>query len=257
MPATSKSTNVPTSKGATGDVVLLPATPDVWDQEPQSAGQCVRACVRACVRVCVREADMLGLSTRRRVRDFVAQPCSPPREQQRAPHRGSEYRASTPCGDGPALVGLQGPDGATSSTRHGRASVRKGFRAQGVHKGTHGELKSGTQSVLKVVKGAPPWYARHSTVLREAHTRRHTCVAQTRTRECTHTQMNTHTHARTPNAHTGLRACTPRRAHAHPRRHAHEDSHTHTHKHTHTHTCKRTQTQMRTLSSRETCNSVQ
>jgi hypothetical protein len=57
-------------------------------------------------------------------------------------------------------------------TRHVRASLSKGFPAQGVPEGTQGELKSGVQCGTRGSKRGTPWYSGHSRVLKEAHTRR-------------------------------------------------------------------------------------
>ncbi len=108
------------------------------------------------------------ICTRRRVRAFVAHPCSPQREEQReypieaasterVPHVAMDRRG---C--------LDGPDGATSSTRHVRAERKQGAPSPG-------ELKSGLamQCGTRDRNRGAPWYAmRDSRALEEAHTRR-------------------------------------------------------------------------------------
>jgi hypothetical protein len=119
------------------------------------------------VRPCVRgRADTLGLSIRRRVRAFVARPCSPPREEQQR-----EYPIEAASTMRRWDRRLWRRDGAT---RHVRTERNQGVRSPG---GTRGYSGGGSQAVcnavLEVVKGASPWYAgRYSRALKEAHTRR-------------------------------------------------------------------------------------
>jgi hypothetical protein len=155
MTTTSKSATAPPrpDASATINVVLLPTTttPDHAtgrDREQKRVGPCVRARTS--------EADTLGLSTRRRVRAFVAQQYSPRERQreypieavstQRVPHAAMDRR----------LRGLHGPDGAAGSRRLVRASKAASRGAQGYSRGSEGVLTGysrGSEGHTRVLEG--------------------------------------------------------------------------------------------------------
>jgi hypothetical protein len=102
----------------------------------------------------------------------MAQMCSPQQQREypieaarvpkRVPHAAMDRRV---------WGSLDGPDGATGGTRHVRAERKRGVPSPGGTRGylKPGELKSGIQGVLKVVKGAPHGTQSYSRVLKGAH----------------------------------------------------------------------------------------
>ncbi len=91
----------------------------------------------------------------RRVRAFVAQPCSPPREEQQREHpiEAASTRASTARGDETGACG-------TAWTAPTAQRAARGTFAPSVTRGyTRGSSNAVCNAVLEVVKGAPPWYA--------------------------------------------------------------------------------------------------
>jgi len=151
MPKTSEHANAPPkpAASATGNVVLLPGRPTTGrGREPPRVGVPVRACVRATgwgrhVRP-VRLAARAGFHGP----DVFATTAA------RVPHRGgASTKASTACGDGPALVGA----GWTAPVAHRAAegsfarALVKGLPrgAQGYSRSSNGGTHRGTRGGLE------------------------------------------------------------------------------------------------------------